>query len=51
MITFYYGSVFQLCKFQVELDPSLTETGDGDEAGGKYVAHSIIFYRTFLTVV
>ena len=48
MITFYYGSVFQLCKFQVELDPSLSETGDGDDAGGKYIAHTIIFTVHFL---
>jgi hypothetical protein len=35
----------------VELDSSLTETGDVDDTGGKYTAHSIIFDRTFLIVV
>ena len=38
VIIFCYALVFQLCKFQVELDPSLTEVGDDDDAGGKYTA-------------
>jgi hypothetical protein len=35
----------------VELDPSLAEVGDGDDAGGKYTARSIVFDHLFVTVV
>lgn len=33
----------------MELDPSLIEAGDGDDAGGKYSARSIVFDLPFVT--
>jgi hypothetical protein len=47
---FLFARLNELWKFQVELDPSLAEAGDGDGAAGKYNPHQIISFTVFLSL-
>jgi hypothetical protein len=49
---FLFARLNELWKFQVELDPSLAEAGDGDGDGaaGKYNPHQIISFTVFLSL-
>jgi hypothetical protein len=43
----FLSKKIKLCKFQVELDPSLTEAGDGDGAAGQYNACQTVMFAVF----